>query len=357
LNAWCRSFNIGAQVYTDIKAIKSQGARGVSEGPTCVITGGSGFIGSHLVERICTENLFGRILILDLVPPALDELSADRVTYHKVDIRQPLSLQLDEPVDVCFHLAALAKEPGYQPQEYYDTNVKGTENVLSFCEKNNINTLIFTSTEMVYNACDHRFFEDDPTEPHTEYGRTKLIAEGVINDWGEKSESRRCVTVRISVVFGNRENGNYTRLYNAIKGKYFFFVGRKNTIKSSIYVKDAVRGIIHAYTTLRKYRTYNLTITRELSLGEIVSTIKEVFDFRFPTLIVPYSIIFMASMVFEFASKIGLKTDINRRRIQKLYFSTNIAGDRISEEGFSCEYTLEKGIRDWKEACDGRGLF
>lgn len=320
-----------------------------------VISGGSGFIGSHLLEYFINDNNISKIHIIDIVPPSI---VSNKIIYYQNDIRKKINISLDsDSINCCYHLAALAKEPCYTWEEYFYTNYLGTKNVIEFCERNNIKKIIFTSTMMVYKAKEYRFSEEDIATPDTAYGISKLLAEEKLLTWQAKDSNRKLTIYRIGVVFGFGENGNYTRLYNALKKKYFFYIGKKNTIKSSVYVKDVVFALKFAnYKDLRE-SIYNLAIPKELTISNIVNAIKGAFNFTSYTFIVPYKIALLGGYFFEFFSLLGFKTNIHHRRIQKLFYSTNICSDRILSEGFKFQYSLEDAINDWKKDCNNIGLF
>ena len=81
--------------------------------------------------------------------------------------------------------------------------------------------------------------------PNTAYGISKLVAEKIHEKWQNGDATQRQLTiVRPGVVFGKGENGNFTRLYWAIRGHKFAYPGRKDTIKACIYVKELVRFML-----------------------------------------------------------------------------------------------------------------
>src|SRR6266567_3778163 len=108
---------------------------------SCIITGGSGFIGTHLIYHLLATKRFNKLYVLDLKAPQV--VSPD-VTYVQCDIRQPIAVDIAEQCDTCYHLAALCKESGYEWDEYFETNYSGTVNVCDYAEKIGIKNIIFT---------------------------------------------------------------------------------------------------------------------------------------------------------------------------------------------------------------------
>jgi len=320
-----------------------------------IITGGSGFIGQHLVKQLLKEKNVSSIHIIDL---KVSNLTDPKIIFHQIDIRNEFDFELvNNENTVCFHLAAVAKEPGFEWEEYFNTNYIGTKNVIKFCEKKNINTIIFTSTMMVYKAKEYQFSEEDLTTPDTAYGISKLLAEEALLAWKSKIDFRKLLIYRVAVVFGKDEKGNYSRLYQAIRKGLFFYIGKKTTIKSSIYVKDVITALLFPLSNKMQYYIYNLCIPQKLEIQNIVNTIKKTFNLTKSSFTIPYKLALISSYPFEILNSLGLKNSIHHRRIQKLYYSTNISSKRLQEEGFKFDYNLESAIEDWKKECNNKGLF
>jgi len=320
-----------------------------------LITGGSGFIGQHLIGSLLNLKNIDHILILDIKEPPHAEHY--KMTYRYWDIREnefvPL---LDRQYDTCFHLAALCKEPGFEWDEYFQTNYVGTQNVISLCEKGGVKNFIFTSTMMVYKASEERRNEKSLTSPDTAYGMSKLLAEKEIQRWALHDEEKSYCTLRTSVVFGMNEKGNFTRLYYALKKNHFAFVGRKSTVKSCIYVKDLCSALLY-FMDKKNKETYNFAFTKGYSIGEIVNTFANVFMFKSFTPVIPFHVLLSMSKIFQFLNTIGVRNSIHPRRIQKLYYSTNIDSSNIVAAGFFFNYNLESALKDWKKDCNNQDLY
>lgn len=314
----------------------------------CIIIGGSGFIGTHLQKKLIELNIFTDILIIDLVEP---KKNYSNVKYLHADIRKKITINLDSQYTVCFHLAALCKEPGFQWDDYFTTNHIGTINVCHWLEKNNIKNLIFTSTMMTFRAGEKYNNEESLTSPDTAYGISKLLAENYICRWHETDKNRRIINIRLGVVFGQWEKGNYTRLYYALKKHRFAYIGKKTTIKGSMYVKDVVDFILLTLNDQADYDLYNLAYLQPTTIQEICESFKDTFGFNGYIPTIPYRLALLMGYTFEFLSILGLKTNIHHRRIQKLYQSTNISSERAYKIGFTPKFTLREALQDWKKDC------
>jgi len=321
---------------------------------SCLITGGSGFIGTHLVEILLREERFSRIYILDTRKPSI---VSSKVEYVACDINSPIAALKFKNCDTCYHLAALCKEPGYDWNEYFITNYEGTKNVCDLADLLGIKNMIFTSTMMVFRAGEERNNEESLTAPDTAYGISKLLSELVLKEWLAKSHGRRLRIVRPGVVFGKGEGANYTKLYYALKKKRFAYIGRKNTIKGSIYVKDLVRFLDEVTNDSNDRITYNLIYPEPITIEEICMAMREVFCFSGRIPVIPFKTALFTSYIFEILAGMGIKTGIHHRRIEKLYYSTNISAVPAMETGFQIMYPLRVALKDWQKDCLPKDLY
>ena len=224
-----------------------------------IITGGTGFIGTHLTNLIKERYPNVQVYNLDIVKPgtpnpavkdykpALRDGQKLQSTFIEYDIRKPIENLPFTPTedDVIFNFAAVHRTPGHEDHEYFETNIRGAENVVAFAEKWNIKKIVFTSSIAPYGAAEELKKETTLPTPNTAYGISKLVAEKIHEKWQNGDAAHRQLTiVRPGVVFGKGENGNFTRLYWAIRGHKFAYPGRKDTIKACIYVKELVRFML-----------------------------------------------------------------------------------------------------------------
>ena len=215
-----------------------------------IIFGGSGFIGTHLIHLLKNECVKpgDKIYDLDIVMPGEEGVvpgvveKNEGVEYIRLDVRKPIEFDFKSTSDdVIFNLAAVHRTPGHPDHEYFETNIRGAENVIDFAEKYKINKILFTSSIAPYGAAEELKKETTLPTPNTPYGISKLVAENIHQMWQVKNEKRELTIVRPGIVYGKGEHGNMTRLYRGQKNRYFFYAGRKDTVKACIYVKELVR--------------------------------------------------------------------------------------------------------------------
>jgi nucleoside-diphosphate-sugar epimerase len=310
------------------------------------IFGSSGFIGSHFSGFI-KESSKGIGIPFDLINDV-----------EKQDVREPIVLSGGfSKEDVILNLAAVHRTPGHNDYEYFETNIKGAENVCKFAEEKGINTIVFTSSIAPYGASESLKKESTLPTPNTPYGISKLIAEHIHRTWQARDpENRKLVILRPGVVFGMKENGNFTRLYKALSKGLFFYPGRKDTIKACIYVKDLVEVTFEILDSFDYgVRLYNLTYEPAPTISEIVEQLAVNTNVKVAKILINAGILKVGAKVIGFFG--GKKIGIHPDRVKKLMISTNISGEKIQSEGFQFKYGLDGGIKDWFHDCGNNELY
>ena len=323
-----------------------------------IITGGTGFIGTHLANLIAETVPNAKIYNLDIVEPGiplptvknykptLKEGEKHKAQFIHCDVRKEINVPFEvTPDDVIFNFAAVHRTPGHPDYEYYETNIKGAENVCAFAEKHGIQKIVFTSSIAPYGAAEDLKEETTLPTPNTPYGISKLVAEKIHGIWQAKEERRQLTIVRPGVVFGRGENGNFSRLYWGIKKHTFAYPGRKDTIKACIYVKELVRFILwNVEERETSFEIFNCTFEPAYTIKEIVKTIKKVTGLTQFVPYIPNSIIMPAAVC---AKLLGSPMGICPARVKKLQISTNICGKKLANSDYKFKYTFEEAISDW----------
>jgi nucleoside-diphosphate-sugar epimerase len=217
--------------------------------------------------------------------------------------------------------------------------------------------IIFTSTMMVFGAGEEPKSEDSLTAPTTAYGMSKLLAEETLRAWQRERPERRVTVIRPAVVFGRGEEGNYTRLYYALKRHRFAYIGRRTTIKSCVYIKDAIRFLLFVLERPGSFAVYNLAAREEPTIEEICDAFGRVcgVSTRIPT--VPYTIALGLGYAGELLGRFGVSTALHHRRIEKLFYSNRILASAAIEAGFEFRFGLEDALVDWRAECAPRDLY
>ena len=363
-----------------------------------IITGGTGFIGTHLTNLILAEHPEAKVWNLDIVKPgtpnpvvknykpAVREGETLGSTWVECDVRKPIENLpfTPTPEDVIFNFAAVHRTPGHEDIEYFETNIRGAEHVCAFAEKYGIRTMVFTSSIAPYGAAEELKTEDTLPTPNTAYGISKLVAEKIHIAWQrgghtdvtdslghtesteitEKGGRRRLLIVRPGVVFGKGENGNFSRLYWGIRKHTFAYPGRKDTVKACVYVKELVRFILwnvekghtditdhtdnlrHTEITEKGVALYNCTFEPAYTIEQIVTAMKKVTGLTQWVPYIPNAVIMPLAVC---AKMMGSPMGICPARVKKLQISTNICGKKMKESGYQFKYSFEEALTDWFE--------
>ena len=148
-----------------------------------LVTGGAGYIGSHIIEILIKKNK--NVFIIDNLTTGYKKLINKKAKFFKLDILNTKKLKRiieKYNIDSIIHLAAnlIIGEGERQPKKYYKNNVKGTQSVLDSIKKTKVKNLLFSSTAAVYKDGMYRVTENSIVKPKSVYGKSKLRAENLI---------------------------------------------------------------------------------------------------------------------------------------------------------------------------------
>jgi nucleoside-diphosphate-sugar epimerase len=330
-----------------------------------VVFGGSGFIGGFFARLMLDRGLADKVFIYDNEPlssKASDFRQTllggdDRIVFVEGDVRQVISWIPDEPINLVANFAAVHREPGHEDFEYYQTNLLGAENVCAFAERVSCERMIFTSSISPYGPSEEEKDETSLPVPSTAYGGSKLAAEKIHQIWQAKdSARRRLVIARPGVVFGPGEGGNVSRLIKAVLGRYFFYMGNRDTRKAGTYVKELCNAMLWVLENQDKHHEqvslFNMSMNPGPSIQEYVDTICNVAGVRRFVPGVPYKLLLVVSYCIDlFAKPLGIQHPFSPVRIRKLVRSNNILPRYLEAKGYPYQYTLRSAFDDWKKDC------
>src|SRR6185503_16010978 len=258
-----------------------------------LITGGAGFIGSHLVERLLGEGDW-RITVVDdfndFYAPSIKRanvsahLSNPKFHLVEADIRDAdvLAKAFSETsYDCIVHLAARAgvRPSLKEPRLYVETNVNGTVNLLELARAHGVKQFVFGSSSSVYGVNPKvPFSEDDPIfNPISPYAATKAAGELICHTYTHLYDMR-IVCLRFFTVYGARQRPDlaihkFAKLISA--GKPIPVFGDGATRRDYTYIDDIIAGVRAAMDyDQTKYEVINLGESRTVELGELISLLE-----------------------------------------------------------------------------------
>lgn len=224
-----------------------------------LVTGGAGFIGSHLVDRLLNDG--HEVTVIDnFVIGRTDNLSHHKgnpaLTVIKVDIRNPNHLRTAfVGVDFVFHLAALADiVPSIvAPQDYFTTNVDGTMNVLEAARAAGVKKFVYVASSSCYGIPkEYPTKETAEIKPEYPYALTKNLGEQLVMHWG-KVYKMPVVSLRFFNIYGprSRTSGTYGAVFGVflaqrVNGQPLTIVGDGTQTRDFTFVSDAVSALVTA---------------------------------------------------------------------------------------------------------------
>ncbi|MEO5356737.1 MAG: NAD-dependent epimerase/dehydratase family protein [Nitrospirae bacterium YQR-1] len=305
-----------------------------------LVTGATGFIGSHLVEELIRQGYYVTCLVRD--GSDLKWIEGYPVKKLTGDCLNPEILNsTPEQFDYVFHLAGLTKEA--KSGDFYSTNVTGTDNLLKNVVKYNRNIKRFvhiSSLAVGGPSMDGMpLCPCTPPNPVSDYGRSKLQGEEAV---ARHSGEIPVTIIRPPAVYGPRDKDFYM-LFKMVKRGYLPFWGK--SFYSFIYVEDLTRGIANSVKTDKSVgKTYYLTDTEMYSNEFLADTIAGELNCKYIKLRIPIGVVPLLAKVISKLSKASI---INSDKIAELKHTHWVCNceDASKDFSFKPEVTLREGIR------------
>ncbi|OHB69398.1 MAG: hypothetical protein A2W23_01500 [Planctomycetes bacterium RBG_16_43_13] len=315
-----------------------------------LVTGASGFVGSHLAETLIKKGYDVHCLIRGT--SSMRWLKDAKVNFVYGDLRDADSLTgAVKDVDYIFHSAGLVK--AVSRQGYMDANYIGTKNILSAVSRsaNILKRFIHISSLSVTGPVGLNSPADETTfcRPVSDYGASKLAGE---NEAVRYMKELPITIIRPPVVYGPRDVAVYIFFQLARKGILPYIGGRK--FYSLIYVKDLVDGIIlSAESKVAEGRTYFIANDEHYSFQSLMSLIASALGVRGAvTFRIPDGVVCSVASAVEHAYRLfGRATFFNREKAMEIKARHWICSNELAkrEIGFSPAISLADGLKETAE--------
>ncbi len=261
------------------------------ENKSVLVTGGCGFIGSHIAEQLV--NYGARVTIIDDLSTGFAsniENFKDKITFLKDSIVDPDAC--DRAMtgnEIVFHTAAFISVPGSvkDPESCHKRNVDGTFNLLQAARKHGVKRFVFSSTSSVYGLRDNVCFETDTDlQPLSPYGATKLMGELYCKQFSLLFNVP-CVMLRYFNVYGPRQDPHSQ--YAAIVAKFTYQMKRNEPItifgdgqqtRDFVHVQDVAKANLLVGLAPQKLvngQSYNIGTGKSISVLELAEKMKQNF--------------------------------------------------------------------------------
>jgi len=259
-----------------------------------LVTGGAGFIGSHLVDKLIAEGA-KQIIIVDNLFVGSEENIKDAIgkgaIFYKDDIE--ISSSLDyiferHEIDIVFNCATKALNYSFvNPKNAYETNVNGILNILEHQRKGHFKTLVHFSTSEVYGTAVYEpMDEKHPINPTTTYAAGKAAADIAVNSWINMFDIDAFI-VRPFNNYGPRQNHKgylagiipitAFRILNDLTPEIH---GTGLQSRDFIYVLDTVDAIIKLYPMMQKAESINISTDGQISMKDVIYKIAKLMEYN-----------------------------------------------------------------------------
>ena len=252
-----------------------------------IVTGGAGFIGSHLVDRLAADG--HTVVALDNFstgrPDTLAHLAGHaRVRLERADVAEADRLPpLFDGADWVFHLAALADiVPSIErPLDYHRANVNGTAAVLEAARRSGVTRFLYAASSSCYGIPDqYPTPEEAPMRPQYPYALTKLLGEQCVLHWG-RVYGLPVVSLRLFNVYGRRSrtSGTYGAVFGVflaqkLQGRPFTVVGDGTQSRDFTFVSDVVDAFVTAAESDVAGEIFNVGTGNPVSVNRVVELLR-----------------------------------------------------------------------------------
>lgn len=310
-----------------------------------LVTGGTGFVGSHLVERLLLNGYSVTCLVRDL--RNLRWLEGMEVKLTQGDCTQPESLAAAvQGISHVFHCAGLTK--AIRSRDYYLVNHLGTKNLLAACVRHNpgIEKFILVSSQAAAGPSLDGSPVDDGKTPHpvSDYGRSKLLAEDEARLFKDRLP---VVILRPTVVYGPRDVDVFELFRWSSRGLTLEMTGGERYL-NLCYVEDLVTALVlSAERVTKSGSTYFVAENRSYAFSEFRALLLSTGGLKARAIKLPYGAAYLLGLASEVGSLFTRKPALaNRQKVREAvqrYWLCDV-GKIENELGFRAEYSLQKGL-------------
>lgn len=320
------------------------------------ITGATGFIGSHLAERLASNGHSLRCLARPTSDVSrLKKLGAS-ILIEEITDAEAMKKAL-EGIDLVYHCAAVVGE-WLSREEADKINIKGTENLLRAGLANNVKRFVHVSSLAVLGMKHHLNTPADAPLEITEdiYSDSKIYSERLVMDF-HKKYGLPVVVVRPGFVFGPGDRRFLPRMLGLLKQKKFLFLGSGNNIMDLVYIDNLIDALVSAGTEEKAIgRAYNVTNKDKVTMKDFVFMICDMLGLERPKKSMPFPLAKLIASIMEAHSRLTRKKEpplLTKARVKVAGLNLDFDISKTVEElGYDSKISIKKGLEKTLEAIE-----
>ena len=242
------------------------------------VTGGAGFIGSNLSEKLLEEH---NVVIVDNLSSGVRENIPEDAEFREADVKKDDLEKIFSDVDAVFHLSANPKVNTFPDDrdKDFDENLTGTKNVLEACEKTDVESFVFASSSVVYGEdAEIPTPEEANLDPISMYGATKAGGEHMCQVYQQIFDIDLTVVRLANIVGGRNQKGVIYDFIHKLKDnpEKLVILGNGKQRKSYLHVEDTVNGMISAWKS--NETVFNIGSEDSIDVDGIADIVAEELD-------------------------------------------------------------------------------
>ena len=329
----------------------------LSDKKIVLVTGATGFTGSHLAKRLVDEGFYVKAIVRDVKKAqGLQEIGVELIEGDLKD--KELIYRSMEGVRIVFHVAALFRQAGLPDSEYWFVNKQAAMQLAQAALDEGVEKFVHCSTIGVHGdvknpPCN----EEGPLAPGDIYQVTKLEGEKAVYQLYQ-DKNLPLTVIRPAGIYGPGDL-RFLKLFKLIKNKKFIMIGKGKTLWHPIYIDDLVEAFILAGKKGNEGEIFIIGGSEYFPLNELVITIADVLKVKRPQWKIPFGPVYFFAACCEFICKmLKLEPPLHRRRVD--FFKKTRAFDvshATKKLGFKAKVLLKDGIAKTANWYQEQGLL